>query len=585
MTSDHPFRLVIGRYRSALLLAVFFSFFTNLLLFVGPLYMLQIYDRVLQSRNEMTLLMLTVIAGSLLGLYGVLEFIRSRVLVRAGMRFDTELAPSLFRRVVDRAPYIPQAQSRPLLSDIDRLRDFLTGPSLLTFCDAPWVPVFLAICFLFHPLLGFVATSGAVVLFFLAFMNELMTRKPLRIASRAAQDTGNYADGALVNVEVVQALGMESAIRNRWLDRRQYLLDRLTAASDRSGIILSLSRFLRMALQVAILGTGAWLVLRDAITPGVMITASIMMGRALAPVEQSVAHWKSFAAARLAHRRMQDLFADVPEQRERMPLPRPPGRISVESLVGRVPDSETTVLAGINFALEPGEVCAIIGPSGAGKTSLVRHLIGVWRPRAGHVRFDGADFHHWDRERLGSLLGYMPQDVELFEGTVAENIARFGHQDAEKVVEAAKQAGVHDLIQSFTDGYDTQIGEGGRHLSAGQRQRVALARALYASPVFVVLDEPNSNLDSEGDAALIAAIRQAKERGQTVVFVTHKPNLLALADKALVLNAGRQQGFGPASELMAPTVARSVERSVGTTTEGVPVSGNRRAAAPTSQAS
>lgn len=553
--TDQPFQTAFARYRPALLMTVFFSFFTNVLLFVGPLYMLQIYDRVLQSRNETTLLMLTLIAGGLLALYGTMEFIRSRVLARAGMRFDTDLAQPLFRRVVDRAPHVPQAQSRMALVDVDRLREFLAGQGLLTFCDAPWVPVFLAICFLFHPLLGMVATSGAVLLFFLALMNELLTRKALRSASQAARETNDYASGTLVNAEVVQALGMERAICERWLERRSHLLDRHTAASDRGSAILSLSKFLRTALQVGILGTGAWLVLHDAITPGVMITASIMMGRALAPVEQSVAHWKAFVAARDAYGRLKALFEDMPEIPERMPLSRPSGRISVEGLVGRVPGSETTVLAGLNFALDAGEVCAVVGPSGAGKSSLVRHLIGVWRPRAGYVRFDGSEFRHWDRERLGKLLGYVPQDVELFEGTVAENIARFGEQHAEMIQDAARQAGVHGLIQSFPEGYDTQIGEAGRHLSAGQRQRVALARALYGNPVLIVLDEPNSNLDSAGDEALATAIRRAKKSKQTVVFVTHKPNLLALADKALVLNEGRQQGFGPASELMAPSIA------------------------------
>ena len=553
---EQSFQGAYSHYRPALWLTILFSFFTNLLLFVGPLYMLQIYDRVLQSRNETTLLMLTIIATVLLALYGVMEFLRSRVLARAGMRFDTDLAQPLFRRVIDRAPQVSQADSRLALADIDRLRDFFAGQGLLTFCDAPWVPVFLAICFLFHPLLGVVASVGALALFVLALLNEILTRRALREAMGAARETNEYATSTLANAEVVQALGMERTMCEHWLDRRNRLLDKQTVASDRGSVILSLSKFIRTALQVAILGTGAWLVLQDAITPGVMITASIMMGRALAPVEQSVAHWKVFVGAREAFARLKALFENVPAKPERMPLPRPPGRLTVDGLVGQIPGSDTTVLSGISFELEPGEVCAIVGPSGAGKSSLVRHLIGVWRPRAGHVRFDGADFHHWDRERLGKLLGYVPQDVELFAGTVAQNIGRFGEANARLIVNAAKQAGVHDLIQTFPEGYNTEIGEGGRQLSAGQRQRIALARALYNDPVLIVLDEPNSNLDSAGDKALAGAIRLAKQKKQTVVFVTHKPNLLSLADKALVLNAGRQRGFGPASELMRPSIAK-----------------------------
>lgn len=556
MTSNQSFEFAYSRYKPALWLTIGFSFFTNLLLFVGPLYMLQIYDRVLQSRNETTLLMLTIIAAVLLAVYGLMEFLRSRVLARAGMRFDTDLARPLFRRVVDRAPQVSQADGRLALADIDRLRDFIAGQGLLTFCDAPWVPVFLVICFLFHPLLGIVATVGAVILFVLALLNEFLTREALREAMGAARATNDYATSTLSNAEVIQALGMERTMCEHWLNRRDQLLDKQSAASDLGSMILSLSKFVRTALQVSILGTGAWLVLQDAITAGVMITASIMMGRALAPLEQSVAHWKSFVAAREAFTRLKALFENVPEKQQRMPLPRPPGRLSVQGLVGQVPGSDTTVLSAINFELEPGDICAIVGPSGAGKSSLVRHLLGVWRPLAGHVRFDGADFHHWDRDRLGQLLGYVPQDVELFAGTVAQNIARFGTLDAKKIVYAAKQAGVHDLIQSFAEGYNTEIGEGGCHLSAGQRQRIALARAFYNDPVLVVLDEPNSNLDSAGDKALADAIRLAKRKKQTVVFVTHKPNLLSLADKALVLNAGRQKGFGPASELMRPSIAR-----------------------------
>ena len=554
----HPSRIfyqAVRRYRAVLALTIIFSLFTNLLLFVGPLYMLQIHDRVLQSRSQTTLLMLTAIAAGLIALYGVLEFLRSRMIARAAMQFDARVAAPAFSLVIDRATEVPTARSRTALADIDQVREFYAGQALLTFCDAPWTPVFLVVCYLFHPLLGLVASSGAALLLALAVLNALLTRRLMSEAAQSARVTSDFAAATLGNVEAIQGLGMEQPILARWLDKRAAALDRQSAGNDRASAFLSLSKLVRTGVQIAILGAGAHLVLGEAISPGVMVAASIMMARALAPVEQSVAHWKSYAAAREALTRLQGLFTQAKSRTERLALPRPAGALSIEGLVAQAPGNEKPVLAAINFALEPGEMCAVIGSSGAGKSTLVRHLIGVARPHAGHVRLDGAEIHKWDRAALGKVLGYLPQDIELFAGTVAENIARFDHQDPAAIVKAARQAGVHELILGFSDGYETEIGEAGRHLSAGQRQRIALARALYGDPALIVLDEPNSNLDSAGDEALAQALSACRTRGQTIVVVTHKPNLLALADKALILSAGRQKGFGSAADLMLPAVA------------------------------
>jgi len=552
MQSMTPLKSAFKTYRTILFSTVFFSFFINLLMFVGPLYMLQIYDRVLQSRNETTLVMISAIAFGMLAVYGILEFLRSRMLVRAGMRFDEMLAGPLFHRVVKGSLKNPGSNTQFALGDIDRLREFLTGSGLLAICDVPWVPVFLIICFLFHPILGIVATAGALVIFVLALMNELMTRKHLTSAGNASQTANHFASTTLQNAEVIRALGMETPLRERWRDKHSTMLNDQATASDRAGAVMSASKFTRMLLQVAILGTGAYLAILQQITPGVMIAASIMMGRALAPVEQSVAQWKTFVAARTANARLKNLFDTIDDDTDRTDLPPPEGKLTVEQLISVIPGTRTTVLNGIQFALEPGESMAVIGASGAGKSSLVRHLVGVWQPLSGTVRLDGSELGHWDPEKLGAHLGYLPQDVELFSGTIAENIARFKEAASDTIIKAAQDAGVHDMIQKLPEGYETQIGTGGRQLSGGQRQRVGLARALFGDPRLVILDEPNSHLDSEGEAALIKAIQQMKAEKRTVIFVTHKANLLALSEKILILANGRVQGFGPTQQLLQP---------------------------------
>lgn len=551
MRQKTSLQLAYRRFRSILAATVIFSFFINLLMFVGPLYMLQIYDRVLSSRNEMTLIMITVIAIALLLSYGLLEFTRSRLLVRAGLQFDEVLASPVFHRVVKRQTAQPGGNAQVALRDIDKVREFMTGQGILAFFDAPWVPLFLALCFAFHPWLGMVATVGALLIFALAIINEFATRNTLQDAGKAAQDANHFVSTTMQNAEVIRALGMEKQLTRRWLDKHDDMLVHQARASDRAGSILASSKFIRMSLQVAILGTGAYLAIQQLISPGIMIAASIVMGRALAPVEQAVGQWKQFVSARSAHKRLKQLFDTIADQEERIELPEPKGQLKVEQLFATVPGKRDTLLRGINFSIESGEVLAVIGPSGSGKSSLVRHLVGAMAPAAGAVRLDGTEMHHWNPDQLGRFIGYLPQDVKLFGGSVAENISRFESEPKDDdIVAAATLSGAHDMVQTLSDGYETDVGEGGMFLSGGQRQRVGLARAVYRSPSLVVLDEPNSNLDSEGEKALISCIQQLKEMGKTVVLVTHKTNLLALTDKTLMLMNGTVEKFGPTSEFL-----------------------------------
>lgn len=547
--------------RPAFVTAIVFSFFINLLVFVSPLYMLQIYDRVLSSRNVSTLVTLTLIAGFLLIVYASLEKVRSAVLVRAGLLFDSEVRSDLFEKVLRGSLKQPGVANHTVLRELDTVREFLTGGGLLSFCDVPWVPIFVAACFILHPWYGWVATAGAVLIFIFAYANELLTREQLKGAGRSANQAGGFAAATFRNVEVLQAMGMWRPMRDRWLDQRNGMLEMQAVASDRAGFLLSAAKFLRVFLQVAILGTGGYLSIIQESTPGAMIAASIIMGRALAPVEMVVAQWKMFLAARSAYERITQLLSIVPDQAERMRLPAPQGHLTVQSIVVAPPGAQRPVLNGITFDLPAGSALGLIGPSAAGKSSLARAIVGVWPVLAGSIRIDGADLTHWDSDQLGSYIGYLPQDVELFSASVAENIARFQTVDNELVIEAAQMAGVHDMIQSLPNGYNSQIGEGGQSLSGGQRQRIGLARALYRMPSLVILDEPNASLDADGEAALLGALQRLKAEKRTVILITHKTNILSMMDKILVLSQGQMQAFGERDEifskLLAPRVATS----------------------------
>ena len=587
MQVENPFVTALKTYRSIILSTVVFSSAINLLVFVSPLYMLQVYDRVLHSRSEMTLVMVTIIALVMLAVYGLLEWLRSRVLVRSGLRFDDMIAKGLFNRVVTNTLQQPQARSEFALSDIDRLREFFTGSGLIALCDVPWMPIMLVVCFLFHPLIGWVTLIGAVIIFALAIANELMTKKALMEANGHSQSAQHFANSTLQNVEVIRALGMETSLRARWHGMHRNMLEKQATASDKAGALLSTSKFVRMSLQTVVLGAGAYLALRGEISPGAMIACSIIAGRALQPVDQVVGQWKQFVAARQAYNRLSKLFKETPEEIERTELPAPKGVLTAEQVTVLPPGSRTPVLQGVSFTVQPGEAVAVVGPSGAGKSSLVRALVGVWQPFSGAIRLDGSELQHWNKDDLGVHIGYLPQSIELFSGTIAENISRFRDDaSAEDIIKAATRAHVHQMIQSLPEGYDTQIGAGGRALSGGQRQRIGLARALFGDPSLIILDEPNANLDSEGEEALFRAIEELKREGKAIIFVSHKMTLVALADKTLLLTDGRMRSFGPTRDLLQPKPAQAPAAGAmgGARPAGQPGIAAPAAAAPTRQA-
>jgi PrtD family type I secretion system ABC transporter len=567
----------VNACRGAVIAAGAFSLFINLLLLASPLYMMQVYDRVLGSRNETTLVMLSIIAAVLFGIMGVLEMIRARILVRAGIRFDALLNNRVFAAVFTRSLRTPGGVPAQALRDLDAVREFVGGVGVLVFCDAPWAPLFIGLAFLLHPLLGWVSLTGAALILVLALINEKFTRKPLKEAAVCGMAANAYAETSLRNAEVIEAMGMLPGIASRWMVRHDRMLDLNARAGDRGGYLLAGSKLIRLLLQSGILGVGAYLAIHDELSAGAIMAASIIMGRALAPVEMAVGQWKNFVHARTAWARLRDLLAAVPPRPETMALPDPAGALSVEGVFAAPPLAKVPVLKGISFALEPGEVLGVIGPSAAGKSSLARVLVGVWQPYSGAVRIDGAEITRWDRRALGPHIGYLPQDVELFDGTVAENIARFQAVDSEAVVEAARKAGVHEMILRLPEGYDTRIGEGGRSLSGGQRQRLGLARALYHNPALLILDEPNSNLDTAGDQALIEAVNHARDQGSTVVIISHRLSILGSVDKVLVLNQGMVEAFGSRDEVLSrvarPTIVPSSAQPPSNTHAPAPAAG------------
>jgi len=534
---------------TAIVTTIVFSFFVNLLAFTSPLYMLQIYDRVIGSRNATTLLGITVLVAFLLIVSALLEMLRSRVMVQASLIVDGKLAGAVFDATHRSGLKLSRLAEGQSLKDLDALREFVAGPSLIALCDLLWMPIFLVTCFVLHPWFGALALAGAASIFALALFSEFATTRPIGLASRASSIATQKAVSVLRNGEVIHAMGMLGVLRDAWLALHDDALTLQTAAGQRAGLIAAVSKFVRMFLQTMILGLGAYLAINNEISPGMIIAASIFIGRALAPVDSVVASWKVLTGARNAWARLAKLFAVAGEQPSRVELPRPLGNLKVEGVVAGPPDRSRATLRNISFEVAPGEVLGVVGPSAAGKSSLARVITGVWPPFAGQVRLDGYELSQWDADDRGSHVGYLPQDVELFAGTVAQNIARFTAADSDAIIDVAQLCGCHDMIQQLPDGYNTQIGEGGAVLSGGQRQRIGLARAFFGRPSLVVLDEPNANLDQNGERALIETMRRFRSFGCTVIVITHTLGLLGGADKILVLVDGVVQGFGARDEI------------------------------------
>jgi PrtD family type I secretion system ABC transporter len=544
-------RALIARFSAFFLYAALFSLAINVLLLVPPLYMLQVFDRVLASRSEETLLVLTVAALAALLVMALLDVLRARLLAVAGAALDRRLGPRVIDGLLARSARAGAHDHVHGLRDAAALRGFLGGPGLLALFDAPWLPLFLLIIYLFHPLMGLVALGGALVMLALAALNELLTRRPLERAQAEARRAGRFIDVNLRNAEVVSALGMLPAVTRRWSELNDAALREQLRAGRAGAALSGMTRFARQVIQLAMLGLGAYLVVHQHLTPGVMIAATILLGRALAPVEALVAGWRSLVEARGAFRRLDQILSENPAPPAATELPAPAGALEAERVVFGFRNAERAVIRGASFSLGPGEALGLIGPSASGKSTLARLLVGVWRPQAGAVRLDGADVAAWPRERLGPHIGYLPQDVELFAGTVAENIARLGEPRHADVIRAAQRAHVHELILRLPSGYDTEIGDAGQALSPGQRQRIGLARALYGAPRLVVLDEPNANLDHEGDEALVRTLQLLRGEGVTVVIIAHRPSLLHGVDRLLVLRDGMVEIQGPRAEVMA----------------------------------
>ena len=559
--SPSQFSAAFRSCRAAIASAALFSCTINLLMLTGPLFMLQVYDRVLASRSVPTLVVLIILAGGLFAFLGLFEVIRSRISARIARRVDEQVHASLFASIIEHAiRRTPHIQTQPL-RDLDMMRQFLSGPILSTLFDLPWTPIYLGVIFLLHRDLGIFASCGVLLLALLVLLNDRLSHRLIRQSAESATSAHGVAEECRRNAAAIRAMGMLSAMQTRWLIVQDKALNDHMRASDRNGALSATAKTIRLFLQSAILGLGAYLAINQEITAGTIVAAMILMTRAAAPIEQGIAHWRGVVQFRTACRRLNMLFADRELLRPKMLLPSPKGYLKVEALTVAAPRERKPLLKNVSFELEPGQALGIIGPTGAGKSTLARALVNIWTPMAGTISMDGAPFHQWDAETLGAAIGYLPQEVELFSGTFDENIARFRvDADPDAIIVAAKLAGVHDLILRFPEGYKTQIGEAGAKLSAGQRQRIGLARALYGNPVLVVMDEPNANLDTIGEVALSHAIRSLKKRRATVIIIAHRPGAISAVDVLLCLNEGRQSAFGPRNEVLRQVSHNDVPR-------------------------
>jgi len=551
--------VALSACRGAFVGTALISGMSNILMLTGAMFMLEVYDRVVPSRSLPTLVGLVVLAAGLYAALGVLDAIRTRVLARIGGALDETLSGRIYDTLV-RLPLRVgnRSEGNQPLRDLDAIRSYFSSLGLVALFDLPWLPIFLAICFAFHPLIGYTALGGAVILIGLTVLTEMLMRAPTKAATEAAVIRNNLAESSRRNAEALTAMGMVSRMGDRWGEANRQFLRSQRRTSDVGGGFGSLSKVLRMMLQSGVLAVGAYLVIHQEATAGIIIAGSILSARALAPVDLAIANWRGFVAARQSWHRLNTLLAVLPERAPPMALQPPTHRLMVENVSASPPGTQKITAQDVSFKLEAGQGLGIIGPSGSGKSSLVRMLVGVWQPVRGKVRIDGAALDQWASDALGCHIGYLPQDVELLSGTVAQNIARFETEpDSDAVIAAAKAVGVHDMVVRLPDGYDTAIGEQGSALSAGQAQRVALARAVYRDPFLVVLDEPNSHLDSEGDEALTRAILGVRERKGIVIVVAHRPSAIAGVDQILVMSQGRMQAFGPKDEVLSKVLQRS----------------------------
>ena len=542
---------VLWSFRREFIIVGVFSMVANVLMLSPTLYMLQVYDRVLMSRSELTLLAMSLITLFFFGVMAFSEWMRSRVLVRSGVRLDEALGTRVFNASFE--SYLNQSSVGPAraFGDLIQIRQFLTGNGIFAFFDAPWAPIYIAVLFFLHPMLGWLAIFFAMVQMALAWFGHRHTVAPAEAAGKAAAESGAYLQSKLRNSEVLESMGMVHNLRPRWQERHEGTLALQSASQSLTHRITAWSKFIRYSQQSLALGAGALLVIDGQLSPGGMIAANVLMTRALAPIDMMVGTWRSFIGARSAFERLEVLLRDYPARDPALSRVAPKGALTLRNVVASAPGRKTPILKGVSTAVEAGTVTVVLGPSGSGKSTLARTMVGIWPDVSGEVLLDGLPIDGWDRTELGPYLGYLPQDIELFEGTIAENIARFGEVESEKVIAAARSAGLHEMILRFPKGYDTPIGEAGGLLSGGQRQRIGLARAVYGDPVLVVLDEPNANLDDVGEQALVRTVQGLKAAGRTVFLITHRPGILAVADRILILRDGLVQADGPRDEVLA----------------------------------
>lgn len=547
-----------------------FSMFINLLMLTGPLFMLQVYDRVLASKSQSTLTALLILVVVLFIFLGLLELTRTRILARISEKFNQQLRSKTFKATIDHAIKQTANVGTQPIRDLEQIKQFISSPGPSTLFDLPWTPLYIAVNFALHSILGIFSVCAAVFLIIISVINEIFSKPRIETAMNKSQVSHITAEEARHDAESLTAMGMQSNLATRWQDMQNEANAAQMSLSNITSLFQSLSKSSRLLLQSCVLAVGALLVIEGEITAGAMIAASIILTRALAPIDQSINQWRNFLSARKAYHRLSQTLNQTDFDKEQMPLDEPKGAITVTQLFISAPGNKVPLVKAIDFSLQPGEALAILGPTGAGKSCLTRVLAGIWQPLSGTVRLDGASLDQWHPEQRGPAMGYLPQSVELLSGPIKDNIARFAPEpDPAKIIEAAKQANVHELVLSFKDGYDTIIGNGGQRLSGGQKQRIGLARALYNDPRFIILDEPNSNLDAEGEEALTTAITKAKAKGQTIILVAHRPSALKACDKILFIRQGHQLAFGPRDEVLQK-ILKSPEPENNPSTNNIP---------------